>query len=111
ESILPENGSGLGGTAILIVGSGLTDTIDVTFGGDSAQDFFESSDSILLATCPSGTGVVDVVVTTSAGDSNPISFRYGPSIEAIDPTHGPALGGTETLIVGSGLAGATGVKW
>src|SRR5205823_6344644 len=61
-------------------------------------------------------GTVDVTVTTAGGTSAtglPDLYTYvvAPSVSAIAPASGPAAGGTSVKITGSGLSGATGVKF
>jgi hypothetical protein len=52
-------------------------------------------------------GIVQVVVTTSVGVSNPAAFTYvvtpAPVISSLSPTSGPQVGGTEVVINGSSL--------
>ena len=57
------------GTAVTITGSGFTGAAGVAFGPNQATSFTVDSDSQITATCPPGTGTVDVVVTTTKGIS------------------------------------------
>ena len=58
--------------------------------------------------------VVDVVVTTQGGTGTGSGlFTYvtpAPTVTAIAPTSGPALGGTSVTITGTNLTGATAVN-
>jgi hypothetical protein len=70
--------------------------------------------SVLSFTTPPHTpGTARVVVTTSAGASNPATFKYlitpAPQISALSPTSGPQPGGTLVVISGSNLDQATAV--
>ena len=69
---------------------------------------------VITAVSPTGTGTVDVTVTTPEGTS-PISeadeFIYGPHIITVAPNRGPAGGGTSVTITGTDLAGVTAVKF
>ncbi len=60
----------LGGEFIPIHGARFTDTSSVTFDGVAATSFFEFSDNLIFAIAPAGSaGLVDVVVTATAGTS------------------------------------------
>src|SRR5439155_15378047 len=80
------------------------------------------SDDQTLAISPAGTAgqIVDVRVTTAASATpSPVGpadkFTYvtpsPPSIIAVEPARGPATGGTQTVIDGSGLSGTTNVTF
>ncbi|GAB2769384.1 hypothetical protein GCM10027072_80230 [Streptomyces bullii] len=65
---------------------------------------------------PSGTGTVNVTVTTSQGTSTQqIPFTYVstsvPSLTGLSPTQGPASGGTTVTLTGTNLTGATAVRF
>ncbi len=101
SSISPSSGSPSGGTSVTIMGSNFTSNATVTFGGNVASVSFVSS-SELMATSPTGTGSVAVVVTESGQTSNSVSFNYlAPSISSISPSSGTSSGGTVVTIMGS----------
>lgn len=78
-SLIPSHGPDLGGDAIVLVGSNLTYTDAVTFGGIPAS-FAAISDSQVVATSPGGVaGTVNVVAHTPAGNSNGLPYVYDPS--------------------------------
>ncbi|MGR3932652.1 IPT/TIG domain-containing protein [Streptomyces sp. BRA346] len=78
-SLNPSNGLDTGGESVVLVGSNLTYTDAVTFGGIPAP-FAAISDTQVVATSPGGPpGVVSVVVHTPAGNSNALPFTYDPS--------------------------------
>jgi hypothetical protein len=74
---------------------------------------------VIIARSPSGTGVVDVTVTTSSGTSTPGAkgdqFTYNgsqvPVVTNIVPSHGRPAGGNVVTIVGNDLEGATAVHF
>jgi alpha-tubulin suppressor-like RCC1 family protein len=68
-SVSPSSGSQLGGTPVTITGVGFTGATAVQFGSSSAITFKVESDTSIIAVSPSGTGTVDVTVTTSLGAS------------------------------------------
>jgi hypothetical protein len=76
-SVTPSTGSYLGGTTVLIAGTGFTGTTAVAFDGVAA-DFELSSATLLAATSPGHlAGAAQVVVTNADG----------PSTEAVDFTY------------------------
>jgi len=78
-SLNPPNGLDAGGDSVVLVGSNLTYTDSVTFGGVPAS-FAAISDTQVIAATPGGPpGVVNVVAHTPAGNSNALPFTYDPS--------------------------------
>jgi hypothetical protein len=71
----------------------------------------------IAGTSPPGTGTVDITVTTPAGTSKPAAadhFIYTaprPAVTGVSPDSGSTAGGTSVSITGTGLAGATGVRF
>ena len=90
-------------------------------GGGSGCFSPSGSDTVLNLPAPPGTASstpVDVVVTTGAGASTASSadkYTYDtpgpPEVDAIDPNHGTALGGTTVTVFGQGFTGATTVDF
>ena len=64
-----------------------------------------------------GPGTVDITVTTPVGTSHPTAAdRYTytaprPAVTGVSPDGGSTAGGTTVTITGTGLAGATGVRF
>jgi len=104
-------------TTVTVTGTDFTATSSVSFGGAAATGVTVSTPNRLTATAPSGCGTVDVTVTTANGASATSAadqFTYlaactaGPVLSSITPTTGPASGGTQLTVTGSGfVAGAT----
>jgi hypothetical protein len=130
--ITPGSGPPAGGTTITISGTGFfgdgcnaggnpgggeTESCPppttVLFGSTPAESFTVNSNTSITAVSPSGTGTVDVTVSTGGGTSAESAaghFTYGnpPGVSGISPTSGPAGGGTSVTISGAGFAaGAT----
>ena len=111
-------GPAAGGTAITITGTDLDGATEVDFGGVTGT-IVSGSDTPtqITATVPAGTlGTVDVTVTTPGGTSSdsPADQFTGiaaPAVTGIDPSAGPTAGGTDVIIYGTDLGGATGVKF
>jgi hypothetical protein len=69
DSVNPSTGTAAGGTAVSIVGEGLTGSTGVTFGGTAGTAFSVVSDSQLNVTTPAHTaGAVNVVVANPRGN-------------------------------------------
>jgi len=107
--IQPNTGSPSGGNAVIITGSNLTRGMTVTIGGAPAT--ITSSNSVSIhATTPSGTGVADLVVTNSIGQSATLrgAFTYSdppgpPSVTSTVPSSGSVNGGNTITVKGSGF--------
>jgi hypothetical protein len=115
SSVSPASGSSGGGTAVTITGSNFNQATAVRFGTTLAPAFTVLSASQITATAPAGTGNVLVTVTTPGGTSNGVAFSYAsaaaPVLSGVSPSQGPAAGGTTVTLTGSGLAGATAVRF
>ncbi len=111
-SVAPASGPAAGGTTVTITGTNFSLPITVNFGGTLATAILVSATKI-TATSPPGTGVVDVVVSTSVGSSDITvndKFTYvpAPTLLSIAPTAGSAAGGTSVTLAGTGFqTGAT----
>ncbi|MEU9238460.1 IPT/TIG domain-containing protein, partial [Streptomyces sp. NPDC048385] len=95
-------------------GSGLTGATAVKFGTTDATSFTVIGDTAVRAVAPPGTGTVLVTVVTPSGTSNGVAYTYTtvrPTIVAVVPSTGASTGGNTVQIAGSGLTGATAVKF
>jgi hypothetical protein len=114
-SINPASGPATGGTTVTITGTGFTGATAVDFGAVAASRFTVNSATQITATSPAGAGVVDVTVVTPGGTSSENrpadQFSYVPGVTTINPTSGPATGGTTVTITGMGFMGATAVDF
>ncbi len=105
-----------GGTRVTVTGTYLTGATAVKFGTTPATTVVVDSATTITATVPAGTGTVDVTVTTSYGKSATTSadrFTYipPPSVASVNPSSGPAVGGTVVTITGTTFTGATAVSF
>jgi RHS repeat-associated protein len=113
-ALSPSAGALAGGTTVTITGGDFTGASKVLFGSASAP-FTVTSDGQLTAVAPKGSGAVRIEVitagngTTAAVPADKYVYVDGPTISSIAPLAGPAAGGTTVTVLGSGLAGATGV--
>ncbi|WP_326615462.1 IPT/TIG domain-containing protein (plasmid) [Streptomyces scopuliridis] len=96
----------VGVVAVTITGTNLGGTTAVNFGPRPATDVINVSPTQLTAVSPSGTGAVEVTVTTPGGNSNPEPFFYlgAPWITSVTPAAGPFGGGGSVTLTGLNLA-------
>ncbi len=114
--ISPNFGPAAGGTTVTITGSSFTGTGAVQFGTAPAATFSVVSDTQITAVSPPGTGTVDVTVATPAGTSatspaDQFTYIPAPSVTGVSPNRGPAAGGTQVTVTGTGFTGATQVTF
>ena len=106
---------GLRGTAVAVEGTNLNGASAVAFGGVHALSFHVVSGKAIIARAPSGSGTVDVTVTTPNGTSTTSpkdEFTYDvPLVRSVQPRQGPAGGGTRVTVTGERLNGATAVDF
>ncbi|MGW0989419.1 IPT/TIG domain-containing protein [Streptomyces sp. NPDC002486] len=116
SSVTPLQGPASGGTTVVVTGSDFTGALAVRFGVKSATSFTVNSSTQITAVTPSGTGTVNVTVTTSQGTSSQqVTFTYvtvaAPTLTGLTPNQGPTSGGTPVTLTGTGLTGATAVSF
>ncbi len=109
-------GPAAGGTLVTITGTNFIGATAVGFGNLASTDFTVLSSTTITADSPAGTGLVNVVVTTSGGTSATSSadqFTYiaAPVVTGVSPTSGPGAGGTLVTITGTNFTGATAVAF
>jgi len=118
-AVSPASGFSSGGAMVFITGTGLTGVTNISFGPAGVVNPIQLSDNLIeVLQSPSGTGQVDVTVTTAGGTSATNSadhFTYTaspqPAITAVSPSTGVASGGSTVYISGSGFAGASTVNF
>jgi hypothetical protein len=117
-AISPDSGPATGGTPITITGTGfdLESTVAIgqgngTTGAIAATDVQLVSSTEITAVTGGGAkaGTFSLFVTTT-GDISPASsahFTYTPTVTSVSPNTGPASGGTNITIMGSGFQSPT----
>ncbi|MFE3548019.1 beta strand repeat-containing protein [Streptomyces kronopolitis] len=114
SALSPNTGPASGGTVVTLSGTGFTGATAVRFGSVSAS-FTVVSSTQIAATAPAGSGTAQVTVTTPGGTSNGLPYTYtavsAPVLSSVSPNTGPAAGGTVVTLSGTGLAGATAVRF
>jgi len=113
-SISPNRGSTAGGTIVTITGINFLGATSVSFGSTAATSFTVNSSTQITAVSPPGSSTVDVTVTTPGGTSATssadlftyiCSFSSPPTVSNINPSNGPATGGTSISITGTCFGG------
>lgn len=110
----PPGGPIAGGSAVTLVGEGLSGATAVFFGGAGASGLAAADDGHLaVVTPPHAAGAVDVAVTTPAGTFTLVKgFAYydpadlSVTLLAVSPGKGPLAGGNSVTLVGTGFAQA-----
>ena len=112
----PNAGPDAGDGFVSVTGSGFTGGATVKFGATPSPEVKVRSASLLRARVPSGTGIVDVTVTSVGGTSvDSTADRYAfdavPIVTSVSPDVGPVAGGQAVTITGTGFTGATQVDF
>jgi hypothetical protein len=106
----PSAGPAVGGTTVVVTGSGFGSSPSVTFNGVPAATVGPSTDSSVTVTAPAGTpGPAIVAVTDSsqpAAGTSPATaastYTYlAPVVTGVSPAKGPTSGGGQVVISGS----------
>ncbi|WP_283779602.1 IPT/TIG domain-containing protein [Nocardia sputi] len=110
-TVAPDSGPETGGNTVVLTGTDLTGAIGVRFGGTPAVAFVVDSDTRISAVAPTGTGTVDITVTTAGGATNPVTYTYvpAPALATVVPASGPEAGGNTVTLTGTNLADADAV--
>ena len=98
--------TGIAGTSVNVNGTGFTAASTVMFGNTAASSVIFVNSTQLTATVLSGTGTVDVQVTTAGQTSSKsandqFTYATAPTVTSISPTSGPI--GTTVTINGTGF--------
>ena len=107
-----------GGNTITITGTNFGGATKVLFGTVKATNLVIKSATQVTAVAPAGKlgTTVDVTITTANGVSpitaaDQYTYTSPPTVTAVSPNSGSALGGTPVTITGTKLTGATGVSF
>ena len=119
SGLSPASGPVTGSTVVTITGSGFNGAESVRFGKIYAWDMKVIDDNHITARSPSSSpGSVSITVKNTAGTGSPSGesamFLYEfpfPVLTAISPSSGSTAGGTRVTVSGSGLSGATSVRF
>nr|WP_269330251.1 IPT/TIG domain-containing protein [Kineosporia babensis] len=117
SGLSPTAGDAAGGQTVSITGTGFIGVLNVNFGATAATSFTRQSDTLITATVPAGSGVVNVRVTTLVGGTsaaaaaNQYTYVGAPTVSNVSPDDGPVAGGTPVTITGTNFTNATGVRF
>jgi len=109
----PSYGPHSGGIKVKITGNGFTGASGVNFGATPGTNFKLENDGIVTVNSPPAQSkdneakVYVVFPSISPPNSEVGTFYY----YTIDPSHGPAAGGQQVTIIGSGLKDVSAVKF
>jgi hypothetical protein len=115
-AVSPTAGPVAGGTEVLVSGTGFTPSTAVEFGSTAGTAITVLSSSLLVATSPAGTGVVDVTVTTAPGTSatspaDQFTYETAPTVTSVSPSEGPMVGNLSVTVTGTNFIGAVEVDF
>jgi hypothetical protein len=108
SGVSPSDGPPAGGNLVTITGTGFTGTTEVDFGSAGALPNVTTPTTITVNAPPQSPGQVHVTVIAAGVRSAATDadlYTYNPSVTGLDPSHGPATGGNQVTIVGSGFIG------
>ncbi len=104
SGISPSSGPATGGTLVTISGAGFTPESTVQFGSTLiASVSVNAAGTAITVAAPGGIGNVGVSVSTTGGTSPAETFSYVPVVTGLNPSSGPASGGTTVTINGVGF--------
>jgi hypothetical protein len=105
QVVNPDAGPQGGGNTVLISGAGFEGASAVRFGGTAALAFTVSSDTLITAVAPPGTGSQPVTVTSALGASAGIPYTFGPlpTLTSLSPASGVIGGGLTVTLAGTSL--------
>ena len=115
--VSPVSGPTAGGTVVTVTGTNFTGTPTVTFGGTACSSVNRNSATSLTCTTNARVaGAVTVVVTNpdtqSASKANAYTYlNPAPTVTGVSPTSGPAAGGTNVTVTGTGFTGTPTVSF
>jgi hypothetical protein len=120
-SLTPNKGPQTGGTKVKITGTGFVDKASVTFGNVAGSAVVvESATSLTVTTPKHAPGAVPVVVQNPDSSQATAQFTYTDettpgggvlTVTALNVAEGPAAGGTEVKISGTGFVQKATVKF
>ena len=111
--ITPDAGPLAGGVVVTITGDRLLNPTGVTFGGTQATIVSSTRSAVTVVAPSRPAGAATISVLTQGGSVIAGSFTYygAPTITAVTPNTGAAVGGQSVVIAGTGFYGTTSVRF
>ena len=113
-SLSPSSGMNNVTTTVTVTGTNLSNVTRVTLGGTALSYTMKDSTTLLVFVKARAAGSASLVITTSGGTSNSVTFTAvapsKPVISALSPALGLFNASTTVTISGSGFTGATRVS-
>ncbi len=107
-NLTPASGPTAGGTSVAISGTNFSGVTAVKFGASSATSFIVNSASLITATSPAGTGIVDITVTTASGtNGTSAATKFTFQIPTLSYTQWAQNGFTAAELSDPALSGPT----
>ena len=114
EKVTPSSGSTLGGTAVVVKGTGFVKGATVKIGSAATAVEVVSATEIKAKTAATAAGEDEVVVTIAGGGASKegpkFTYITPPSVSKVEPATGSTLGGTKVVITGTGFTEGATVK-
>ncbi|MGH9790273.1 MAG: beta strand repeat-containing protein, partial [Candidatus Acidiferrales bacterium] len=116
QSIAPNSGTTAGGTFVTISGMNFQPGAMVLFGATAATNVVVTSGTTIIANTPAGAaGAVNVSVRNPDQQvgmlNNGFTYATIPGIVSVNPTSGPAAGGTPVTITGANFVNGATVRF
>ncbi|MBM3946722.1 MAG: hypothetical protein FJ315_04905, partial [SAR202 cluster bacterium] len=106
-NVSPNTGPATGGTTVTVTGTRFQQGATAVIGRPLANVNVPGATTLSGVTLSNGAGASDVVVTNPDGQSvtivNGFTFLAAPTVTNVNPNTGPAAGGTDVTITGTGF--------
>ncbi|WP_405734786.1 IPT/TIG domain-containing protein [Streptomyces sp. NBC_01537] len=111
RSLHPNSGPAIGGTEVLVTGSGFTTDTVMLLAGKPVPTTVLDETTMRFRTSPGVPGPATVSATDGEQTSNPVTFTFlrEPSVTSMSPEAVPSSGGTEVTVTGTGLIGVSAI--
>ncbi|WP_280909685.1 tubulin-like doman-containing protein [Streptomyces sp. SAI-149] len=111
QSLHPDRGAAIGGTEVLVTGSGFTADTLILLAGKPVPTTVLDETTMRFRTTTGVPGPATVSATDGEQSSNPLAFTFlkEPSVTSMMPETAPASGGTEVTVSGTGLTGVSAI--
>ncbi|MEU3613381.1 tubulin-like doman-containing protein [Streptomyces sp. NPDC006872] len=111
RSLHPNSGPAIGGTEVLVTGSGFTADTVILVAGKPIPTTVLDETTMRFRTSTGVPGPATANATDGEQTSNPLTFTFlrEPSVTSMIPEAVPSTGGTEVTVTGTGLTGVSAI--